>query len=155
MEEELEERRRQVPSLRPEFQKEYLEWKAERLANSPSPSPGGMDVHERTIALDKALRSKSGRGRMEAQRERDANAPLTAGEEIALLVSRAVDPLRKKRRRGSDDSGIMDFADCGAPVEVMESCKRCNRPVGRSLDGGLYLTDGYCPRCHRLRTQGQ
>lgn len=82
------------------------------------------------------------------------NAPLTAGEEIALLIAKSLDPMRKRRRQGSDDSG-MDFADCGAPLDVMESCKRCGRPVGRRAEEGLWLIDGYCPRCHRLRTQGE
>lgn len=146
-EQEIEERRRQDPSSRPAYQQEYLDWKAKRVLNA-SPE---MDALERTIALDKAI----GAGRQEAQKERDASAPLTAGEEIALLVSKAVDPLRKRKgRQNSDDSG-MDFADCGAPIEVMESCKRCGRPVGLNSDDGLYLTDGYCPRCHRKRTQGQ
>lgn len=160
MEQKLEEARRQDPSTRPRYQQEYLDWKARRLAGGGPAEMDAhgvsaeMDAHERTVALDKALRSKNGRGRLEAQRERDATAPLTACEQIALLVARAADPLRRGRRNSDDDDG-MDFADCGAPIEIMESCQRCNRPVGVSLDGGLYLTDGYCPRCHRLRTQGQ
>lgn len=147
---ELEEqRRRQDPSLRPTYQKDYLSWKSQRVTHA-APE---MDFNERTIAVDAALRSGKGKAAQEARLERDALAPLTAGEELALLLSKAMDPLRAKRQT-SDDSG-MDFADCGAPADVMESCKRCGRPVGLSSDGGLFLTDGYCPRCHKLRTQGQ
>lgn len=156
MDAEIEERRREGGvEARPAYQKEYLAWKASRTKTAKFGDKGEMDEHERTIALDSALRSTSGRKKQEAQRERDALAPLTAGEEIALLLSKAVDPLRKKTaRQNSDDSG-MDFADCGAPVDFMESCKRCGRPVGGSEEEGLFLTGGYCPRCHRLRTQGQ
>ncbi|EME39255.1 hypothetical protein DOTSEDRAFT_38476 [Dothistroma septosporum NZE10] len=67
----------------------------------------------------------------------------TPGERAAVLVSKIVDPVKK--RRDSDDSDL-SFADIAPPAE-MDACSRC----GEVVTG--FLVKGRCQGCHGLWLQ--
>jgi hypothetical protein len=138
-----------------------------------------MTVEERRVAIQAALqgRGRNGDVRWSAEEEIDrmkksgnhsqAHATssssrggghrrdLTASEEIAMFLAKGLDPLRRKEGRGgkkgrqNSDGSDMDFADCGAPTDLLENCSRCGRPVGGSEEDGLFLRKGLCLRCYR------
>lgn len=82
--------------------------------------------------------------------DNDAHAPpekplpgnLTKGERIAMGVSAAIDPIRRRRTNSSDMSfGMTDMA----PPGMMSECENCFAPTWD------YLIEGLCKECHKAK----
>lgn len=69
---------------------------------------------------------------------------LSKGEKIAMSVSKAADPLKPKKRKGTQDSDMSFGMTDLAPPGAMQACESCSRPT----EG--YLINGLCKQCHEL-----
>ncbi|KAK3718911.1 hypothetical protein LTR37_004827 [Vermiconidia calcicola] len=117
----------------------------ERMRRESDLRPGSPS----TLASDRAsIRSKQANQGEESQapiKPRPAN--LTKGEMIGLELSKAVDPLRPKARKNTNDSDMSFGMTDIAPPGMMNECSSCSQPTWD------YLVKGLCKECHALEAK--
>ena len=119
-------------------------------ANSPSPSPRVSQV-DSVIDSSRLSPGQSERSSVpSSQRSGESvvsNKPrpanMSRGEAFAIGVSKAIDPL-KPRRRGTDESDMSFGMTDSAPPGTMQECESCSGPTYE------YLNKGLCKDCHAL-----
>ena len=72
-----------------------------------------------------------------------SSGSITRGEQIALGISKAVDPFKRGRSNTGDSTMSMGMTDTAPNDQVMQACKRCFRPTYE------YLIQGHCVQCHK------
>lgn len=72
---------------------------------------------------------------------------LTRGERLALNISRPIDPLKARGRKGTNESDMSFGMTDKAPAGTMQQCDECG------LETSDYLVGGLCKECHEAEAK--